>query len=97
MINPFLLRAAIALEFVTLVYDTFDQNFLNRNAFTKYTKVITIVIGNAQVLTYLLEIFSQLCSCQLNFIKICKLLLAAVSINGLTSMTHHQAPVVVSC
>ena len=38
-------------------------------------------------LTFLLQIFSQLCSCLQTIIKIVRLLLAAVSINGL-SLIH---------
>ena len=82
VVNPLMLKSP--LELFVSINNTFDNKFEIENDFTKYFEIFSSVMINISPSN-----ISQLCCCLNYFIKIIRLLLAAVSIKGLT---HSSTP-----
>ena len=67
----------VPLKLVLRIYDTSDNNLVNKNHFTEKNEWELLVMFR---ITFLLQLFSHLCFSLHDFIKIVRLLLAPVSI-----------------
>ena len=91
VVNPFALRGT--LELIVCYSYTFENNLGIKRKFNKYLKESCCLASNQH---FSFKYFFRKCFCKLNIFKIDRLILAALSVNGLKRIRSYKAALLIS-